>query len=254
MKMEADGAVQPGHHVARRKTCFRERSREMLEDICVFETSGSCTPGDAGSGPSNLAVLIVNSQHGTMKVRPGDLFSFLSFNFWGVQSLPCVSGEGEVGKSVLMSKAKVMPCRSLSPASGWGWWWDGGMSWQLGLWEDAGPLASLALMYEQLEAAHPPPTSGKIPNNARRQRRREYRMLQIAEEQISSFSAGRQMTEGCWYRLLSRREVRRVQGARVDAMIAAPLQLPLLLSPKVMLLVWSEGSEVTALFWKGLTS
>lgn len=29
----------------------------MLEDICVFETTGSCTPGDAGSGPSNLAVL-----------------------------------------------------------------------------------------------------------------------------------------------------------------------------------------------------
>lgn len=190
MKMEADGAVQPGHHVARRKTCFRERSREMLEDICVFETSGS--PGDAGSGPSNLAVLIVNSQHGAMKVRPGDLFSFLSFNFWGVQSLLCVSGEGDVGKSMLMSKAKVMPCRSLSPASGWGWWWDGGVSWQLGLWEDAGPLASLALMYEQLEAAHPPSTSGKILNNARRQRRREDRMLQIAKEQISSFSAGRQ--------------------------------------------------------------
>lgn len=58
--------------------------------------------------------------------------------------------------------------------------------------EDAGPLASLALMYEQLEAAHPPSTSGKILNNARRQRRREDRMLQIAKEQISSFSAGRQ--------------------------------------------------------------
>lgn len=110
----------------------------MLEDICVFETSGSCTPGDAGSGPSNLAVLTVDSQ-------------------FTVCELPYVSGEGDVIKLMLMSKAKVKPCRSLSPEAGWGWWWDGGVLWQVGLWEDASPLAYLALMYEQLEAAHPPP-------------------------------------------------------------------------------------------------
>lgn len=45
-----------------------------------------------------------------------------------------------------------------------------------------------------------------------------------------------------------------MRGARVAAVIAAPLQLPLVLLPKMMLLVWSEGSEVTALSWKGLTS
>ena len=49
----------------------------MLEDICVFETSRSCTPGDAGSGPSNLVELTVNSQHGVMKVPPGDLCPLL---------------------------------------------------------------------------------------------------------------------------------------------------------------------------------
>lgn len=220
-----------------------------MEDTCVFETSGSRTPGDdAGGGPSNLAVLTVNSQHGVVKVPPGNLFSFISLNFWGIQSLPCVSWEEEEGKPMLMSKAKVMACRSLSPTAGW--WYhisDAGISWQLGLWEDAGPLASLTLMYEQLEAAHPPPTSGKIPNNARRQRRREDKMLQIAKEQISSFSAGRQTTEGCWHRLLSRQEARRARGARVAARIAAPLWLPSLLLPKKSVVVWSEGSEVTGL-------
>lgn len=35
--------------------------------------------------------LTVNSQHGVMKVPPGNPFSFLSVNFWGVQLPPCVS-------------------------------------------------------------------------------------------------------------------------------------------------------------------
>lgn len=96
---------------------------------------------------------------------------------------------------MLMSKARVKPCRSLSPEAGWGWWWDGGVLWQVGLWEDASPLAYLALIYKQLEAAHPPPQAEEF-NNARRQRRREDKMLHIAKEQISSFSAGRQGKTG----------------------------------------------------------
>lgn len=129
MKIKAHLAVQPECHVARHKTCFGERSREVLGDICVFGTSRSCTPGDAGSGSSNLAVLTVNSQHGVVKVPPGNLFSFLSLNFWGVQSPPCVTGEEEEGKPTLTSKAKAMVCRSLRPMARWGWWWDVMASW-----------------------------------------------------------------------------------------------------------------------------
>lgn len=65
MKMKADRAVQPGHHIPRCKTCFGERS---WEDVGVFETSRSCTPGAAGWDSSNLAVLTVNSQRGVVKV------------------------------------------------------------------------------------------------------------------------------------------------------------------------------------------
>lgn len=64
-------------------------------------------------------------------------------------------------------------------------------------------------------------------------------MLQIDEEQISSSSAGRQVT--CWLRLIRRQEARRAQRA----MVAAPLWLPSLLSPKLVVVVWSESSEVT---------
>lgn len=46
-----------------------------------------------------------------------------------------MSGEAVLGKPMVTSKAKVVPCRSLSPAAGWGWWWDGGMWWKVGLRE-----------------------------------------------------------------------------------------------------------------------
>jgi len=83
-----------------------------------------------------------------MEGPPGDLLPF-SLSFWGLQSPPCVSEEGEVGRPSLTPKAKAMGCRSLDPAAGWGCRYhvsDAGMSRQLGLWEDAGALASLTLM------------------------------------------------------------------------------------------------------------
>lgn len=66
----------------------------MLEDIFVFETSGSRTPGDAGSGPSNLAVLTVNSQREAVKVPPGNLFFSLNFSGGSVAVLCARGGRG----------------------------------------------------------------------------------------------------------------------------------------------------------------
>lgn len=53
---------------SQRQNLLWDKSREMLEDVGVFEASRSCTPDGAGSVPSNHAVLTVNSQHGVTKV------------------------------------------------------------------------------------------------------------------------------------------------------------------------------------------
>lgn len=97
----------------------------MLEDFFVFETSGSCTLGGAGSVLANLAVLTITKVHLESSSLP--LLGFLE-----VQSPSHVSGEGMLGKPMVTSQAKVVPCRSLSPAAGWG---GGGMWWKVGLRE-----------------------------------------------------------------------------------------------------------------------
>lgn len=92
----------------------------MLEHICVFETPGSHTPGDAGSGPSNLFVL--NCEQPTWGDESASWKSLLLplREFLGGSTATLCEREGEVDKPQFMSNAKVMPCRNLCPVAGWG--------------------------------------------------------------------------------------------------------------------------------------
>lgn len=194
----------------------------MLEDARVFETFRSCTPGDAGSGPLNLAVLTVNSQHGVMKV------------------LPCVSREREVGKTCLCPK------QGWSHAGVWALRQDGAGGGMVAFCGRLGfgrmpvllhILLSYTSSWKQLTHHHKRKNS-TMPGDKEGEKTKCYILLKSRSAHF--LQADR-----------ARREARRVQGARMAAMIDAPLCLPSLLPPKMVVAVWSEGSEVTVWSWKG---
>lgn len=103
MKVKADRAILPEHHTARCKTCFRERSREALEDTCVLGSPENCTQGHAGSGPSNLAVLTLNIQSGITKRASWKSLLLPLFEIPGRSVTACEWGGR--GKPMLVSRA-----------------------------------------------------------------------------------------------------------------------------------------------------
>lgn len=166
---------------------------------------------------------------------PGELFP----------SSPGISGdsvawsrEGTLGNPVVTSRAKVVPCRSWSPAAGWGWCGMVGCAAGLGSGRDPGSCAPLALLYKNLGAAHRPPTTTKRKNPEQWEKTKCYRLLRSIS---SSSPADRWLQAGRW------------GGHREQGWLSDGCSLPATFAPvpKTLLVLCSEGSEVTVLTRKG---